>query len=254
MARGLCRNEKLQRLAQMRDNEGEGSDIQMTVRITYHGHDCFIIETDAAHLLLDPFLSGNSLADIKPEDVEADYILISHAHGDHLGDAVQIAKRTNACVISNFEIGNWMDAQGIKAEGMHIGGSHQFPFGKVKLTIAHHGSSFPDGSYGGNPCGFLLWLEGKVLYFAGDTALTYDMTLYSSENIDVAMLPIGDYFTMGPEDAVRAVEFLQPKTAVLMHYNTFDVISQDAQAVANEIASRTSARPVILQPGETMTL
>lgn len=226
----------------------------MTVRATYHGHACFTVETDAARLIIDPFLSGNAMADVTPEDVQPDYILISHAHGDHLGDAVPIAKRTGATVISNYEIANYMEEQGIEAHGMHIGGAHQFPFGKVKLTIAHHGSSFPGGRYGGNPCGFLLWLEGKVLYFAGDTALTYDMTLYSSENIDVAMLPIGDNFTMGPEDALRAVEFLQPKAVILMHYNTWDVITQDAQAVANEIASRTNARPVILRPGETMTV
>ncbi len=226
----------------------------MTVRITYHGHDCFAIESDAARLLIDPFLTGNAQADVKPEDVQADYILLSHAHFDHLGDTVAIAKRTHARVISNFEIANYMGEQGIEAHGMHIGGAHEFPFGKVKLTIAHHGSSFPDGRYGGNPCGFLIWLEGKVLYFAGDTALTYDMTLYSVENIDVAMVPIGDNFTMGPEDAVRAVEFLQPKTAILMHYNTFDLIAQDSQAVADDINNRTTARAAIMRPGETMTL
>lgn len=226
----------------------------MAVRLTYHGHDCFSIETDGARLLLDPFLSGNSLADVKPETVETDYVLLSHAHGDHLGDTIPIAKRTGATVISNFEIANYMEEQGIKAHGMHIGGAHVFPFGKVKLTIAHHGSSFPDGRYGGNPCGFLLWLEGKVLYFAGDTALTYDMTLYANENIDVAMVPIGDNYTMGPEDAQRAVEFLRPKTAVLMHFDTFDVIQQDAQAVADDIQNHTGARTVVMRPGETMTL
>lgn len=226
----------------------------MTVRITYHGHDCFSIQSDATRLLLDPFLSGNRLADIGPDDVQTDYVLVSHAHGDHLGDTVPIARRTHATVISNYEIANYMEEQGIQAHGMHIGGAHRFPFGKVKLTIAHHGSSFADGRYGGAPCGFLIWLEGKVIYFAGDTALTYDMTLYSSEHIDAALIPIGDNFTMGPEDAVRAVEFLKPKAAVLMHYNTFDVIAQDVHAVANEIASRTSARPVVMQPGETITL
>jgi L-ascorbate metabolism protein UlaG (beta-lactamase superfamily) len=226
----------------------------MTVSITYHGHDCFSVTTDTARLLIDPFLSGNAMADVRPEDVEADYILISHAHGDHLGDSVPIAKRTGATVISNFEIGNYMSEQGIQAEGMHIGGAHLFPFGKVKLTIAHHGSCFPDGRYGGNPCGFLLWLEGKVLYFAGDTALTYDMTLLARENIDVAMLPIGDYYTMGPEDAVRAAEFVQPRTVILMHYNTFEVIAQDAQAVADAIENGTGSRAVIMRPGEKMTL
>ncbi len=226
----------------------------MTVKITYHGHACFTIQTDQANLLIDPFLTGNEMADVTPEQVNPDYILVSHAHGDHLGDALPIAKRTGATVISNYEIYNYMVANGANAHPMHIGGARVFPFGKVKLTIAHHGSSFPDGSYGGNPCGFLLWLEGKVLYFAGDTALFMDMKLYGEEGIDVAMLPIGDNFTMGPEDAVKAVEFLQPKQAILMHYNTFGVITQDAQAVADAIAAKTAAQPVLLQPGETLVV
>jgi L-ascorbate metabolism protein UlaG (beta-lactamase superfamily) len=224
----------------------------LAVVITYHGHACFSIHTGAIHLLIDPFFTGNPAADISAEQVRADYILVSHAHGDHLGDAIPIAGRTGATVISNAEICKHMTAQGIKAHAMHIGGARRFPFGKVKLTIAHHGSSFPDGAYGGNPCGFLLWLEGKVIYFAGDTALTYDMTLYGAEGIDVAILPIGDNFTMGPEDAVKAVGFLQPKRAVLMHYNTFGVITQDAQAVAASIRAATEAEPVIMRAGETL--
>ncbi len=226
----------------------------MAVRITYHGHDCFSIATDAAQLLLDPFLTGNSLADVRAEDVQADYILLSHAHSDHLGDTVPIAKRTGATVISNFEIATYMGEQGVQAHPMHIGGAYRFPFGKVKLTIAHHGSAFPDGRYGGNPCGFLLWLEDKVLYFAGDTALTTDMTLLASEHVDVAMMPIGDNFTMGPEDAVKAVQFVQPKTVILMHYDTFDVITQDEQAVADDIENATGIRAVVMTPGESMTL
>ena len=210
----------------------------MTVQITFHGHACFTIKTATANLLIDPFLTGNAMADVRPADVHPDYILVTHAHGDHLGDTIPIAKRTGATVISNNEIANYASKNGVKAHNMHIGGAHVFPFGKVKLTIAHHGSSFPDGSYGGNPCGFLLWLEGKVLYHAGDTALFLDMKLYGEEGIDVAMLPIGDNFTMGPEDAVKAVGFLQPKQAILMHYNTFGVIAQDAQAVAAAITGQ----------------
>lgn len=224
----------------------------MTVQITYHGHACFTVQTDQANLLIDPFLTGNAMADVTATQVRPDYILVTHAHGDHLGDAIPIARRTGATVISNNEIANYASQNGVKAHNMHIGGAHVFPFGKVKLTIAHHGSSFPDGSYGGNPCGFLLWLEGKVLYHAGDTALFLDMQLYGEEGIDVAMLPIGDNFTMGPEDAVKAVGFLQPKQAILMHYNTFGVIAQDAQAVADAIIRQTKARPVILKPGETL--
>jgi L-ascorbate metabolism protein UlaG (beta-lactamase superfamily) len=227
----------------------------MTVKITYHGHSCFNIQTAAANLLIDPFLTGNGMADISADQAQADYILVSHAHGDHMGDTVPIAKRTGATVITNYEIANYLEKKGVKAHGMHIGGSYQFPFGRVKLTIAHHGSSFEDsGMYAGNPCGFLLWLEDKVLYHAGDTALFYDMTLIGDAGLDVAMLPIGDNFTMGPDDAIRAVEFLHPKTTILMHYNTFPVIKQDAQAVAQTISARTSAKPVVLKPGETMTV
>jgi len=226
----------------------------MAVEITYHGHACFSIQTVLANLLIDPFLTGNGMADVTADQVNPDYILISHAHGDHLGDAVPIARRTGATIISNYEICNYVGAHGIRNHAMHIGGAHGFPFGKVKLTIAHHGSSFPDGAYGGSPCGFLLWLEGKTIYHAGDTALTYDMTLYGAEGIDVAMLPIGDNFTMGPEDAVKAVGFLQPQTAILMHYNTFGVITQDAQAVADAIRVQCIAVPAILQPGQRMTL
>jgi L-ascorbate metabolism protein UlaG (beta-lactamase superfamily) len=226
----------------------------MTVRITYHGHSCFSIDSDTARLLIDPFITGNSTADVRASDLNPDYILVSHAHGDHLGDTVPIATRSGATVISNYEIATYMEEQGLKAHAMHIGGAHQFPFGKVKLTIAHHGSSFEDGRYGGNPCGFLLWLDGKVLYHAGDTGLFYDMTLIGQAGIDVAMLPIGDNFTMGPEDAIQAVQFLHPKTTILMHYDTFDVIAQDEQAVAGMISSQTSTRPVIMRPGETMTV
>ncbi len=226
----------------------------MSVQIIYHGHACFTIQTGQANLLIDPFLTGNAMADVTPEQVKPDYILVTHAHGDHLGDALPIARRTGATVISNNEIHTYMAKHGVKSHGMHIGGAHVFPFGKVKLTIAHHGSSFPDGSYGGNPCGFLLWLDGKLLYHAGDTALTYDMTLYGAEGIDVAMLPIGDNFTMGPEDAVKAVGFLQPKMAILMHYNTFGVIAQDAQAVADAIVAQTRTVPVIMKPGEILTV
>ncbi len=226
----------------------------MTVHITFHGHACFTIKTDQANLLIDPFLTGNAMADVTPAQVKPDYILVTHAHGDHLGDAIPIAKRTGATIISNNEIANYVSQHGAKAHNMHIGGAHVFPFGKVKLTIAHHGSSFPDGAYGGNPCGFLLWLEDKVLYHAGDTALFLDMKLYGEEGLDVAMLPIGDNFTMGPEDAVKAVGFLQPKQAILMHYNTFGVIAQDAQAVADAILAKTGVQPILLQPGETLTL
>jgi L-ascorbate metabolism protein UlaG (beta-lactamase superfamily) len=211
------------------------------VELTYHGHACFGISVGNTQLLIDPFLTGNELADVGADEVQADYILISHGHGDHLGDAVEIAKRTGAMTISNFEIANWLEAQGVaRSHALHIGGGHDFPFGRVKLTIAHHGSALPDGSYGGNP--------------AGDTGLFYDMKLIGEEGLDVAILPIGDNFTMGPDDALRAVKLLAPKVVIPIHYDTFDVIQQDPRAFVARAEAETSARCVILKPGDRYRL
>lgn len=225
------------------------------VELTYHSHACFSITVDGTCLLIDPFLTGNPLADVSAEEVEADFLLISHGHGDHVGDAVEIAKRTGATTISNFEIQNWLLAQGVeKAHPMHIGGGFDFPFGRVKLTIAHHGSALPDGSYGGNPAGFLLTLAEKKIYHACDTGLFYDMKLIGEGGLDVAILPIGDNFTMGPEDALRAVKLLEPKVVVPIHYDTFDVIRQEPHAFAARVEAETTARCVILAPGKSLRL
>jgi L-ascorbate metabolism protein UlaG (beta-lactamase superfamily) len=206
-------------------------------------------------LLIDPFLTGNDLADVGPDQVQADYVLVSHGHGDHVGDAVAIAKRTGATTISNFEIQNWFLAQGVEsAHPLHIGGGFDFPFGRVKLTIAHHGSALPDGSYGGNPAGFLLTLEGKKIYHACDTGLFYDMKLIGEDGLDLAILPIGDNFTMGPDDALRAVKLLEPKVVIPIHYDTFDVIQQDPHAFAQRVEAETSAKCVVLKAGETYDL
>jgi L-ascorbate metabolism protein UlaG (beta-lactamase superfamily) len=225
------------------------------VSITYHSHACFGISVGEFQLLTDPFLSDNPLADVSAETVEADYILVSHGHGDHVGDTVSIAKRTGATTISNFEIANWLQSQGVEqAHAMHIGGGHDFPFGRVKLTIAHHGSALPDGSYGGNPAGFLLTLEGKQLYHACDTALFYDMKLIGEVGLDVAILPIGDNFTMGPDDALRAIELLEPKLVIPIHYDTFEVIQQDPYAFAARVEAETAAKCQVLKPGEMLRL
>ncbi len=225
------------------------------VEITYHGHACFSITVGDTHLLIDPFLSGNALADVSAEEVEADYILISHGHGDHIGDTVEIARRTGATTISNFEIHNWLLEQGVEnAHPMHIGGGYDLPCGRVKLTIAHHGSGLPDGRYGGNPAGFLLTLEGKKIYHACDTGLFYDMKLIGEEGLDLAILPIGDNFTMGPEDALRAVKLLEPKVVIPIHYDTFDVIKQDPDAFAARVEAETPARCVVLKPGQSYRL
>jgi L-ascorbate metabolism protein UlaG (beta-lactamase superfamily) len=225
------------------------------VRITYHSHACFGIDAGGTHLLIDPFLIGNPLADVSAEQVAADYILVSHGHGDHVGDTVAIAQRTGAKTISNFEIQSWLLAQGVEdAHPLHIGGGFDFPFGRVKLTIAHHGSMLPDGSCGGNPAGFLLTLEEKKIYHACDTGLFYDMKLIGEEGLDLAILPIGDNFTMGPDDALRAVKLLDPKVVIPIHYDTFDVIKQDPYAFAGRVEAETLSKCVVLKGGETYDL
>lgn len=197
-------------------------------KLTYFSHSAWKIETQGKVIIIDPFLDDNPTAPVKSKDVTADYIIITHAHGDHIGDTISIAKASKATVITNFEIANWCGNQGLNAHPMHIGGSHTFPFGKVKLIQAFHGSSFPDGGYGGMPTGVLLTVEGKTIYHTGDTGLFGDMKLIGQLNpIDIALIPIGDNFTMGLTDAIKAVEFLKPKKVIPMHYKTFDVINTD---------------------------
>jgi L-ascorbate metabolism protein UlaG (beta-lactamase superfamily) len=215
-----------------------------------------LVESGGQRVLIDPFLTGNPAAATTADKVAADFILISHGHGDHVGDAVAIAQRTGATIISNYEISLWLEKQGVKkAHGMQHGGAHAFPFGRVKLTLAFHGSMLPDGSNGGNPCGFLLYLkDGVKIYAAQDTGLFGDMRLIGEEGIDLALLPIGDNYTMGPDDALRAVKLLEPKRVLPIHYNTWDLIAQDAAAWANRVKKETKAVPVVLKPGESVEL
>jgi L-ascorbate metabolism protein UlaG (beta-lactamase superfamily) len=227
----------------------------MSVTVTWYGHACFQFQVDGTRLLVDPFLTGNPQAAIAPDEVAADVILVSHGHGDHVGDTVEIAKRTGAMVIANFEIQNWLSAQGIEhTHPMHIGGGRNFDWGRVKLTMAQHGSMLPDGIYGGNPCGFLFYLAGKKIYHACDTGLFYDMKLIGDEGVDLAILPIGDNFTMGPADALRAVELIRPDQVVPIHYDTFEVIEQDPYAWAGQVKEQTGVAVQVMTPGEAITL
>ncbi len=208
------------------------------IKLTYHGHSVFEIKTEKHSLVIDPFFNGNCHAKIKPSDVKADYIILTHAHGDHLGDAFEIAKKNDATVIAVNELANYVSENGCKAHNMHIGGGYNFPFGRVKFTIAHHGSSSPDGRYMGEPAGVVLSINGKNIYHAGDTGLFLDMKLIGEINkLDAALLPIGDNFTMGIDDAVKAVDFLNPGLAVPMHYNTFGVIEADPQEFKRKVES-----------------
>ncbi len=232
----------------------------MAVTLTYYGHATFVVHADDTRIVIDPFFAPNNPAapaQATADTIDADFMVISHGHADHIADAVAIAQRTGCTVISNFEIVNWLANQGVeKTHPLHIGGGYSFPFGRVKLTIAHHGSGLPDGSYGGNPAGILIHFnDGTDVYFAGDTGLTYDMKLIGEAGgVDLAVLPIGDNFTMGPDDAVRAAQFVQAKRVLPIHYNTFPVIEQDPQAFARKLREQADIECVILQPGESLTL
>jgi L-ascorbate metabolism protein UlaG (beta-lactamase superfamily) len=224
----------------------------MATRVRWLGHACLLIESDGQRVLIDPFLTGNPAAAAKADEVPADFILLSHGHGDHVGDAVPISQRTGATVVANYEISLWLEKQGLKkVHGQQHGGSHPFSFGRVKLTLAFHGSVLPDGTYGGNPAGFLItFSDGKKVYDAADTGLFGDMRLIGEEGLDLAILPIGDNYTMGPDDALRAVKFLQPKKVLPIHYNTWDLIAQDANAWAERVRRETRAQVAVLKPGE----
>jgi L-ascorbate metabolism protein UlaG (beta-lactamase superfamily) len=215
------------------------------------GHACLLLESDGQRVLIDPFLTDNPAAAAKAADLSPHFILVSHGHGDHLGDTIPIAQRTGATVIANYEMAGWLQKQGVKnVHGQQHGGSHAFPFGKVKLTLAFHGSALPDGSYGGNPCGFLItFKDGKRVYDAADTGLFGDMALIGEEGIDLAALPIGDNYTMGPDDALRAVKFIRPRRVVPIHYNTWPLIAQDGDAWGARVRAETQAEPVVLKPG-----
>lgn len=226
------------------------------MKITYYGHACFSVEISGKIIVFDPFISGNPLAkDIQLKNLKADYILISHGHEDHTADAVELARQTNALVVSNFEICNWIQEKGInRNHAMNIGGHYMFDFGKLKCVNAIHSSSMPDGSYGGNPMGFLLETHLGNLYYSGDTALTYDMKLIGDyKRIDICMLPIGSNFTMGIDNAIIASEFVKCDKVIGMHYDTFPPIRIDHQEAKDKFHS-AGKELILMNIGETITI
>ena len=208
------------------------------MKLTYFSHSSFQIVSDGGRtILIDPFFDGNPTAPITSEQVSADYIILTHGHGDHLGDALKIAARANPLLICVNELANYCIDKGFRAHNMHIGGAHLFDFGRVKFTIAHHGSMTPEGTYAGEPAGVVLTVDGKSLYHTGDTGLFYDMKLIGEMTpLDYMLLPIGDNFTMGIRDAVKAVQLANPGVAIPMHYNTFPVIAADPHEFARQVA------------------
>ncbi|MDD9265617.1 metal-dependent hydrolase [Paenibacillus sp. GCM10023248] len=227
--------------------------------IIFHGQSCVEIRLQEHTLIIDPFLNYNPVAVVKAEEIKADYILVTHGHGDHLGDTLEIAASNDATVIAPNDLARYIGFQGAKNHGMGIGGDYDFPFGNVKMTLALHDSSYnppgtTDNIYTGMASGFLITVEGKTIYHAGDTGLFGDMQLIGKlNNIDLAFLPIGSNYTMGPRDAVIAAQFLQAKTVVPMHYNTFPVIKQDPHAFVESLSAE-GIKGLVMEPGQRITL
>lgn len=236
----------------------------MTLTFTWLGHSTFLFESNGHKFIIDPFISNNPLATIAVDDVDVEYILLSHAHGDHVGvtgdspagDTLAIAKNTGATLVCNFEMGNWFMANGVSAKQVfqgNPGGTMRGEWLDVKFTKAFHSSSFGDGTYGGQPNGLIIRTGGMTIYNAGDTSLFGDMKLIGDEGIDVAILPIGDVYTMGVDDSIKAVKLLRPKYVIPQHYNTFEAIVQDAAAWADTVNRETNAQPVVIDPNKSYT-
>lgn len=226
------------------------------MKINFIGHAAFMIESEGFKALIDPFITSSPVAKYNDKQLEnITHIFVTHGHGDHLGDTVKLAQKNNALVICNFEIADYLTSQGVKCHSMHIGGRYTFDFGVVKMTPALHGSGINNDGVmidGGNPCGFVITIDGVAIYHAGDTGLTMDMKLLAIEDIDVAILPIGGNYTMDIVDAARAVDFICPKAVIPIHYNTFDVINADPKKFEKLVGTKSIVH--ILEPGEFIDL
>ena len=228
------------------------------MKLTFFGHSTFEIRTPKATILVDPFFSGNPLAEgvVKIGDLNPDAILLTHAHGDHWGDTPAIAKQSGAVVVANFEITQYLTSNfgHENIQPMNTGGSWTFPWGRVTQTWAHHSSSFPDGTYGGNPCGYIIEVEGKCIYAAGDTSPFAEMKWIGDDyDIDLALLPIGDCFTMGPKGSLRAASLIGAKRVIPIHYDTFPLIKVDIEAWQSSMSDQ-GQDTVVLNPGDTLTV
>lgn len=224
------------------------------MKVRFLGHAGVQLVAGGHEFVFDPFISNNPSAGAALDELNPDVIFVTHAHGDHWGDTPELAKRTGALVVGTAEIADYAADLGLKSHGMNIGGSHEFAFGRVSLTQAWHSSSFPDGTYGGTPTGVVLEVGGKRVYHAGDTSLFSDMSFMAARQLDLAFLPIGDNYTMGPSDALSAVKLLRPRYVMPIHFGTFPLLAQDAAAFKGRIEGETNARGLVLEPGEASQL
>jgi L-ascorbate metabolism protein UlaG (beta-lactamase superfamily) len=227
----------------------------MAITITWHGHNTFTLDINGTRVVVDPFFADNNpIAKTRVGDVAADFILLTHGHEDHFADTIPLVEHTGAQVITNFEICTWLRNHGFpNTHAMNTGGGHNFPFGHLRMTRALHSSGLPDGSYGGDPAGYVITADNKRIYIAGDTALFSDMSLIGAQGLDLAILPIGDNYTMGPDDALQALDYLKPKAVIPCHYNTWPIIAVDVAEWARRVNQETYVEPIVLDIDQSHT-
>ncbi|MDD3150377.1 MAG: metal-dependent hydrolase [Candidatus Gastranaerophilales bacterium] len=227
----------------------------MTIKLTFLGHSAILIEAKRKKILIDPFISGNPSATVKASEMKVDDILLTHAHGDHTGDAITIARNSNAQISAIFELANYLAAKGVKTQGLNMGGKVPFDWGYACWLPASHSSSLPDGTYGGSPASILIDIDGTKIYHAGDTGLHYNLKMVGEfYKPDIALLPIGGFYTMGIEEALKAIEWLNPKIVVPIHYNTFPPIKTDVNKFKSNVGEQTTSKCVILNPNESLEI